>query len=295
MTRNSKKFQKQKDQTHKVPKPKPAPPKPQDDSRPRPDDNPFGLSFVVPTEFVKLPSRGKYYPVNNPFHGVEEVEIRHMTARDEDLISGVAVSNTERVFDKLIDNLLVNKELKSGLLYDEDRTALLLQARATGYGQEYEGKDYCTECKELVKFSFDLSKTTFVDPDEKKSEYDPRTDSFLITLPVSEVKVEIKNLSDEDAEFLGTERKQKEKHKLEYNSTVSLLNHIIISANDVTDPKMIRRLVDVLPAADAKILKNFYGNCRPKISTIQDVECPSCGALNRKEAPISWALFWVDL
>ena len=292
MTRNSKKFQKQKDQTHKTPRPKPTPPT---DTGASPTDNPFGLSFVVPTEFVKLPSRGKYYPVNNPFHGVEEVEIRHMTARDEDLISGVAVSNTERVFDKLIDSLLVDNELKSELLYDEDRTALLLQARATGYGKEYEGKDYCTECKELVKFNFDLSKTTFVDPDEEKSEYDPRTDSFLITLPVSEIKVEIKNLTDEDTEFLGIERKQKEKHNLEYNSTVSLLNHIIISANEITDPKMIRRLVDVLPAADAKVLKNFYGSCRPKISTIQDVECPSCGAPNRKEAPISWALFWVDL
>jgi len=33
------------------------------------------FSFAVPTEFVELPSKGKYYPEGHPLHMVKEVEI----------------------------------------------------------------------------------------------------------------------------------------------------------------------------------------------------------------------------
>lgn len=39
------------------------------------------FSFVVPTEFVTLPSKGKYYPEGHPLHGAEVIEISHMTAK----------------------------------------------------------------------------------------------------------------------------------------------------------------------------------------------------------------------
>ena len=42
------------------------------------------LSFAVPTEFVELPSGGAYYPENHPLHGQETIEIKYMTAKEED-------------------------------------------------------------------------------------------------------------------------------------------------------------------------------------------------------------------
>ena len=44
------------------------------------------LQFVTPTEFVELPSQGVFYPENHPLHNVGVIEIRHMTAKDEDTL-----------------------------------------------------------------------------------------------------------------------------------------------------------------------------------------------------------------
>ncbi len=40
------------------------------------------LSFVVPTEMVELPSKGLVYPEGHPLHGLDSIEIRHMTAKE---------------------------------------------------------------------------------------------------------------------------------------------------------------------------------------------------------------------
>ena len=47
-------------------------------------ENP-GFSFVIPTEFVELPSEGKFYPEGHPLHNVGNIEIKQMTAKEEDI------------------------------------------------------------------------------------------------------------------------------------------------------------------------------------------------------------------
>ena len=39
------------------------------------------LAFVVPTEFVELPSRGEFYPDDHPLHRQETVEIKFIPAK----------------------------------------------------------------------------------------------------------------------------------------------------------------------------------------------------------------------
>ena len=45
------------------------------------------FSFATPTEFVELPSRGRYYSEEHPLHGKEDIEIRFMTAKEEDILT----------------------------------------------------------------------------------------------------------------------------------------------------------------------------------------------------------------
>ena len=47
----------------------------------------IGLNFAVPTEFVELPSKGHFYNPGHPLYNAETVEIRHMTAREEDILA----------------------------------------------------------------------------------------------------------------------------------------------------------------------------------------------------------------
>lgn len=278
MTRNSKKFQKKDTKVQQ---------------KPEQNDNPFGLSFVVSTEFVSIPTKGKFYPKTSSLHGVEQVELKHMTAKEEDIISSITATTGERVFEKLLDSLIMDKNIKAADLCEEDKTALLLSARATGYGSEYVVNDFCDKCNSNTQFTYDLTKVETIEPD-KEFDYDAHLDTYTITLPVSKIQAMIKQLSDEDTESLKRERAQKEKHGIDFNETVAFLKKVIVSANNVSDPKLISDLIEVLPAADAKVVKTFFANCRPRISTVQDVTCSNCGAPSRKEAPLSWAFFWYN-
>ena len=52
---------------------------------------PATLSYVTPTEFVELPSRGKFYPSDHSLHNKEVIEMRFMTAKDEDILTSPAL------------------------------------------------------------------------------------------------------------------------------------------------------------------------------------------------------------
>ena len=116
-----------------------------------------------------------------------------------------------------------------------------------------------------------------------------------MTLPKTGLEVEIRNFNQEDREFLEKEKEQKEKYNLEYNATVAFVERALISANSVTARDQIAKLVQVLPAIDAKTIVNFYDNCHPKLNTRQDVECTFCGGTSTREVPFSWALFRTDV
>ena len=45
------------------------------------------LDFITPTEVVDLPSEGKFYPQGHPLHNKTAIEIRYMTAKDEDILT----------------------------------------------------------------------------------------------------------------------------------------------------------------------------------------------------------------
>ena len=287
MSRNSKKLQIKENTQEKIQKPKVAPPS--DDM-----SKLFGLSFSVPTETVSLPSQGKYYPRSSPLHGVEQLEIKHMTAKEEDILSlPLGKSDELTMFDKLITSLLIDKTIDPSKMIEEDKTAILLSARRTGYGNSYKTNLVCDHCQQIGEFEFDLSKVDISEP-ENPIEYDPESNCFLIELPVSKIKIRAKTLDKEDEKAINFEEKQKAKIKLEFNRTLATVKRIIYSANDIYDPQTIAKLSEVLPAADAKYLLGFDKTCYPKVNTKQEITCPNCGGTSEKELPLSWAFFRIE-
>ncbi len=295
MSRNSKKLKPQKnpeyveknqDKEEVETQPPLSPP------QPKPTDNPFGLSFVVPTENVSLPSAGLYYHKSSPMYGVESLEIKHMTAKEEDILSSIT-KDDDSAFNKLIDSLIVDKKYNSSMILEEDKIAILLSARITGYGEQYTTTTLCPNCNTRSEHVFDLRKSSTVHPKEMK--YDAEKNCFTCELPNSKIQLELINYSMKDMEELELEKKQKQKYNLEYNHTVSFIRKVIISANGVTDPQMLNQLSTVLPASDAKYLTKFFNSCRPEVSTAQNTECGNCGHQSEREVPLSWAFFRSDV
>ena len=292
MTRNSRKFQKQTEPQNNQQNNRMTAPPPTNERLP---DNPFGLSFVVPTEFVDLPTKGEYYPTSSPISELDRVEIKHMTAKEEDLLSTTSAEDGDLIFDRLIDSLLVDKSISADMFGEEDKTALLLAARISGYGVEYGAKEHCTACGESATFEYDLSKREIKHEKYHDLEYSKSENVYKITLPKSGLKVEMINFQKEDEASIEKEKKQKLKHNLSYNYTLSFLKRCVVSVDGVSDKQMLNKLFEVLPAADASVLKDVYTRAKPTVSTMQEVACSNCGTSARKEVPLSWAFFRTDI
>jgi hypothetical protein len=66
------------------------------------------MEFKLPTETVTLPSKGLFYSKDNPLSS-GEVEIKYMTAKEEDILTNANYIQDGTVLDKLMKSLIVSK------------------------------------------------------------------------------------------------------------------------------------------------------------------------------------------
>jgi len=111
---------------------------------------------TIPAEIVTLTSQGKVYPKNSPL-STGKIEMRYMTAYDEDILTNSSYISEGVVLDKLIDSLIV-----TDVNYDDiaqvDKDGLVLNARILSYGSEYPVTVTDPKTKKQIKQIVDLSK-----------------------------------------------------------------------------------------------------------------------------------------
>lgn len=175
------------------------------------------FNFVVPTEFVDLPSKGQFYPQHHPLHKCENVELRHMTAKDEDTLTSKSYIKKGVVLDRLLKDLLVDKSIDPTTLLSGDKNALLVAARISGYGSDYETKVSCPNCNTTQLSTFDLNECVKT----KYTTYGLGLDEVQLTenctfttiLPLSKIKIEFKLLNGLD-ELEITKKLQEKKIRM---------------------------------------------------------------------------------
>jgi hypothetical protein len=252
------------------------------------------FSFATPTEFVELPTGGKYYPEGHPLHGKDSVEIRYMTAKDEDILSSQTLLKKGVAIDRLLQNILVDKAVDINNLYIGDKNAILVAARVTGYGEKYSAKTTCPTCLSSMDFEYDLAELTPYDGKEW-SDYTIKNhtdDRFIITLPYSKVDVEVRLLKSRDEDYLLELRENKAKKKLPESNLTDQLRMIVVSVNGHSDPKSLSAFVDGLPARDSKYLRSAYDRVVPNVDMSQEFSCEICGTAQEVTVPLTAGFFW---
>ena len=63
-----------------------------------------------PTEIIDLPSQGHFYPEDNPLSS-GKVEMKYMTAREEDILTSVNLIKQGKALDTLLQTLIVDKKI----------------------------------------------------------------------------------------------------------------------------------------------------------------------------------------
>ena len=93
--------------------------------------------YQFPTEIVDLPSKGYFYPETNPLSS-GKVELKYMTAKEEDILTSQNLIKEGTVIDILLQSLIVNKDIKVEDLLIGDKNAIMLQLAYLGYGKDYD-------------------------------------------------------------------------------------------------------------------------------------------------------------
>lgn len=249
----------------------------------------FGLD--IPLETVPLPSSGKVYPRESTLYGAETVEIRSMTAREEDILTSRALIKKGTVITELIKSCLVDRSINPNELLGGDRNALMVAIRITGYGPEYKAEIECQECNTKSPHDFNLAELPI-----RRLEIEPisaGSNIFEFVLPRSKKIVKFRFLTGKDEEEIMTMSEKQKKLGLstESNVTTSLI-HAIVSIDGVEDRAKIANFIRNMPARDSLELRNYIRDNEPGILMRQDTSCPSCGHTEEVAMPLGVNFLW---
>ena len=276
-----------------IPKPESSGPPPQVMTQGQ-NENPF--SFIVPTEFVELPSRGVFYPPNHPLHNQDTIEVKQMTAKEEDLLTSRALLKKGLALDRVISSIILDKNINPSTLLVGDRNAILIAARVSGYGNSYETNVTCPACEAVNKHVFDLNDLEVYHGDSvDASEVTQNEDgTFTTLLPRIKVEATFRLLSGHDEKNLLKQVENARKRRQEENSVTRQLRQIVVAVNGNTEQQNINYVIDNMPSSDARHLRLMYKLTAPDIDMTQDFTCSECGHEQDMEVPLTADFFWPD-
>ena len=238
-----------------------------------------------PTEEVTLPSKGLLYPEGSPLKkGV--IEMKYMTAREEDILTNQNYIEKGTVIDKLLKSLIVTPINYNDLLLG-DKNAILIAARILGYGKDYEF--------EHNGESHTVDLTTIGDKPLNEELVTKGENKFSFTLPTSKVDITFKLLTHGDDIAISNELKGLKKINKNSSANASTrMKHIITSINGNYEKATIRKFVDnELLARDARELRNHIADIQPDIDLTFNYENKN-GDLVKVAIPIGINFFWPD-
>ena len=192
--------------------------------------------YKFPTEVVDLPAQGLLYPKDSPLSS-GQIEIKYMTAKEEDILTSANLIKKGIVVEKLIDALIVDKSINTNELLIGDKNAVLVASRILGYGKEYE------VVIDGQRVEVDLTKLK--DKKLDKKIVSNGVNEFEFELPATKRKLTFKLLTSADEKSIDAEVTGYEKigDGIGYDLTTRL-KHMIVSVDGDTKRASINSFVE---------------------------------------------------
>ena len=201
--------------------------------------------YDFPTEVLDLPSKGLLYSKDNPLSS-GTIEIKYMTAKEEDILTSTNLIQKGIVLDKLFESILADKSINIDDMLVGDKNAVMLGARILGYGKEYEVEITDPDSGLKKQITVDLTTLKFKEQDD--SIFKDGENKFTFELPNSKRTLEFKLLTHKD--------------ETEIDNTITALKSI----SNVTgvDPTLTTRFKQMIISVDGdtnkKTINNFVDN-----------------------------------
>jgi len=177
-----------------------------------------------------------YTPTDNPL-STGKIEIKYMTAKEEDILTSANLIKKGVVIEKLLESLIVDKSIKIGDLLVGDKNAVLIAARILAYGKEY-NVEY--DGQQLV-----VDLTTLKDKKLDETKVSKGVNEFQFELPATKRKVTFKLLTSTDETEIEKEIAGYEKigDGVGYGLTTRL-KHQIVSIDGDSKKASVNNFVD---------------------------------------------------
>jgi hypothetical protein len=253
------------------------------------EENVTENKFKFPTEIVELPSKGLIYPKDNPLSS-GKIEMKYMTAKEEDILTNQNYISKGIVLDKLIESLIVSKININDIIIG-DKNALLIASRVLGYGKDYTFRAYNSNNSQVEDFEIDLTtlKDKVLDPNNLLKE---GVNELSFILPHSKTPITYKLLTHGDEKSIEREIQGLQKINKDSIPEVSTrLKYLITSVDNNTEKKTIREFVDnYLLARDSRALRDEIKRVSPDVELVYNGDDVEEGIA----IPINLNFFWPD-
>jgi len=246
-----------------------------------------------PSEVVDLPSKGWFYDQTSPLAS-GRVDIKYMTAKEEDILTSQNLIKKGIVLDKLLEQLIISPGVKLDDILVGDKNAIFIAARVLAYGKDYKIKFKDPSTGDDVEDTIDLTK---LDPRELDFESYTRGDNiFEYTLPHSERVIHWNLLTHSDEQAIDAELKGMKKFTKNKNQTSEVttrLKYVIKALDGDDDRARIKSFVDKeLLARDSLAFREHIKENTPDLDMTFNFESEDTGYTERMTIPLGVDFFY---
>ena len=250
-------------------------------------------TIQYPSEVVDLPSRGWFYPPESPLAS-GKVDIKYMTAKEEDILTSQNLIKKGLVLDKLLEALIVTPNVKLDDILVGDKNAIFIAARILAYGKDYKVKFKDPSTGDDVEDTIDL---THLDNKEFDFEsHDRGRNLFDFEFPHSKRRVHWSLLTHADERSIDAELKSLKKFSRDKNQTSEVttrLKYVIKALDGDEDKSKIKKYVDTeLLARDSLAFRNHIKESTPDIDLTFNFESDDTGYTERMQLPLGVDFFY---
>lgn len=245
-----------------------------------------------PSEPIALPSEGYFYESSNPLSkGI--VDIKYMTAREEDILTSQNLIKKGVVLDRLLESVIITSGVKISDLLIGDKNALFVASRRLAYGDNYGPIEVdCPKCGFKHDITINLADIKTKDFDFSK--YVKGQNSFDFVLKVSKKNIKYKLLTHQDEKEIDADLEALSKLKKESGAEITTrLKRVIVEIDGKSDKATINKFVDTeLTSRDSLELRNHIRENTPDIDMTFDFNCSQCDRKERIGVPLTVHFFW---
>jgi hypothetical protein len=221
----------------------------------------YGQSnFSLPHDVVPLPSQGVFYKNKK-----KSIKVGYLTANDENIL----LAGGDDMTQNLLRSKIYEPDVRVEDMLEGDVEAILIFLRNTAFGPEME----LTLSDPATKKPFQ-TKVMLDELNILQGQQPGEDGTFMTTLPKSQTTVKLKPMSY--GEILENQKiiNSYPQGRTAPRATLRLQKEIV-EANGTTDKGEIAKLIEQMPIADSKFIRQFMDDNEPRLDMKRVIIAPS--------------------